>query len=110
MKPPYENGLYSTFLLEDYEREYQLIFKLQHRKLNKIRMLAEHVIVQIDPDWKSKSNDESLALRNCLENCFKMTKDCRLSNDTTYFRISGDKKIEIQAQGIQNLVEPGINI
>lgn len=99
----YEKGTYSTYFMEDYERENQLIFKLQQRKLSKFRMLAEHVISQIDPGWKIKSNDHNSTLRSKLESCFKITRDCRLSNDITYFRINCDKKFEIQVQAIQNL-------
>lgn len=109
-KIPYENGNYSTFFLEDYERENQLIFKLQQRKLSKFRMLAEHVVSQIDPNWKKNSKNENVTLRNTLEECFKITRECRISNDITFFRIFSDKKVEVQAQGIQNLTEPGKNL
>lgn len=71
-------------------------------------MLAEHVIGQVDPDWKSNNKDENQALKNCLSRCFKLTRDCKVSNDLTYFRISPDKKIEVQVQSIKNLTHPGI--
>lgn len=93
--------------MEEYGRECQLIFKLQQRKLNKFKVLAEHVVGQIDPDWKENSLDEAATLRSHLEACFKMTRECRISNDITYFRIGCDKRVEVQVQGIANLAEPG---
>jgi hypothetical protein len=93
--------------MEEYERENQLIFKLQQRKLSKYKMLAEHVVNQIDPSWKQKSKDDKATLRNKLDSCFKITRECRLSNDITYYRINCDKKFEVQVQGISNLTALG---
>lgn len=100
---PYQKSKYSTFLMDEYDRENQLIFKLQQRKLHDFRLLAEHVVSQIEPGWRKKSKDETSTLRSKLEYFFKITRECRLANDITYYRVNCDKKLEVQVQGIQNL-------
>lgn len=105
---PYESGLYSTYLLEDYEQENPLIFKLQQRKVNKAKMIAEHVLTQLNPDWKNEQGDVNSILRKELTPYFKLLADCRLFEDLTIFRITAEKKFQVHVQSLKNLSTAGI--
>lgn len=104
---PYDTGAYSTYLLEDYEEENQLVFKLQQRKLNKTKTIAEHVLDQLKPNWKDEKEDETVILRREITACFKLMLDCRLFEDFTMFRITAEKKLQIHVQSLKNLEVPG---
>ena len=103
LRKPYSAGVYSTILLEDYKEENQLIFKLQQRKLNKIRSIAEHVMTQVSPSWKEQKLDEDITLRKEIASCFKLLGDCRLLSDLTLYRVSAEKKVQVHVQSIRNL-------
>ena len=106
---PYDTGDYSTYLLEDYETEMDLIVKLRNRQLENIQVMARHVVSQIVPDWNQNQDDDEAVLRSAIEQCFVMSRDCTLSNDFIYYRIFSQKRLEVQVQGLSNLSEPGIH-
>jgi site-specific recombinase len=97
--------------LEEYPRENQLIFKLQQRKSSKIKQLAENVVSQLSPDWRdsvdSVAEAEDQFLRRELARYFKVSKDCRLIEDHTTFRVTADKKVALQVLAIRNLPKRG---
>ena len=106
----YQPGVYNTFFLEDYPQESQLIFKLQQRKLSKVKPLAENVVSQLNPDWKGmigEKKSEEEHLREELEKYFKIGKDCRLIEDSTLYRVSADKKVAVEVLSIKNLEKKG---
>lgn len=107
---PYQSGQYNTCFLEEYPRENQLIFKLQQRRTSKIKQLAENVVAQLNPDWKdsvdSQTSEEQF-LRRELARYFKVSKDCRLIEDHTIFRVTADKKVAVQVQEIRGLPKRG---
>jgi hypothetical protein len=108
---PYQSGEYNTCFLEEYPRENQLIFKLQQRKSSKIKQLAENVVSQLSPDWRESveagTQAEDLFLRRELARYFKVSKDCRLIEDHTVFRVTADKKVAVQVLAVRGLHKRG---
>lgn len=93
--------------MEEYEQENQLIFKLQQRKLSRIKVIAEHVVSQISPDWKEEGGEESEILRGHLTSFFKLGYECKLLNDNVLFRVVTEKKLQVHVQSIRNLAYKG---
>lgn len=103
----YEQGQYSTYFLNEYNGEKELIFKLQQRKPSKIRTIAEHVVTQLNPAWREEEGEEEEILRNEISKNFNLSTDCRLINDNVMYRISADKKLQVEVQSIKNLTYKG---
>lgn len=110
IKEQYADGNYNTIFLEDLPNESQLIFKLQQRKTTKCKTIAEHVVGQLNPEWKSgvsRQRDEKSVLTSELKEFFKLTRDSRIIDDLTYFKVTADKKVTVQVDRINNLAEKG---
>lgn len=110
LREQYADGNYNTTFLEDVPHESQLIFKLQQRKLTKIKTIAEHVVGQLSPNWKesvSIQKDEKAVLTTELKEFFKLTRESRIIDDLTYFKVTADKKVTIQVDRICNLPDKG---
>lgn len=96
--------------MEEYSLETQLIFKLHQRKLAKMKTIADHVVSQLVPDWrenKQKKEEDADALKRELGQFFKLSRECRLLEDTTLFRISAEKKLSIRVHGLKNIPAKG---
>lgn len=75
--------------------------------MSEIRTIAEHVITQLKPDWRDEEGNEEEILRDEISQSFKLTAECKLSQDNVWYRISAEKKLQVHIQSIKNLTYKG---
>lgn len=76
-----------------------------------MRQLAENVVSQLSPDWREALDGgpaaEEQFLRRELARYFKVSRDCRLLEDHTVFRVTADKKVAVQVLALRGLPRRG---
>jgi hypothetical protein len=106
----YTQGNYNTVFMDEIPNEKQLIFKVQQRKVTMTKTIAEHVVSQLNPDWRSSisnPNTDLVVLRSELKEFFKLSRESRIIEDLTLFKVTADKKVTVHVDQICNLPDKG---